>query len=245
MLATRVLPPILRSPPSQPASPGYYNLPRIHEQSLIASMGDGVPQADHDMDTKRGRTLRKSTRSSMTRSTSSPSPIHRQKTAASASPQASPVRITRKRAASLTYPPERRSPEVESPPSTKNSYSAPSTGSGDMSGHVCLCQPEPKIPRPRNGRSDPSSLFLILHISVSPLFLRQRRSLVFGMMTLYSALQATDSLIAFILYRQHHQHGVVAHNPGLANPEISKIIGEKWRGEDEDVKRYWQDLADV
>ncbi|CRK45001.1 hypothetical protein BN1723_016452, partial [Verticillium longisporum] len=34
---------------------------------------------------------------------------------------------------------------------------------------------------------------------------------------------------AFILYRQHHQAQVVSEHPGLANPDISKIIGEQWR----------------
>ncbi|KAF3766077.1 hypothetical protein M406DRAFT_106086 [Cryphonectria parasitica EP155] len=48
---------------------------------------------------------------------------------------------------------------------------------------------------------------------------------------------------AFILYRQHHQAGVVQKRPGLANPEISKIIGELWREEDESIKAYWKRLA--
>ncbi|KAJ5779319.1 hypothetical protein N7457_007039 [Penicillium paradoxum] len=63
----------------------------------------------------------------------------------------------------------------------------------------CLCQPDPKIPRPRN---------------------------------------------AFILYRQHYQAMVVAHNPGLANPEISKIIGEQWRSLSDDDKSKWKALAE-
>ncbi|KAI3128944.1 transcriptional regulator family: HMG [Penicillium roqueforti] len=63
----------------------------------------------------------------------------------------------------------------------------------------CLCQPDPKIPRPRN---------------------------------------------AFILYRQHYQAMVVAHNPGLANPEISKIIGEQWRSLSEEDKSKWKALAE-
>ncbi|PWY87301.1 HMG box protein [Aspergillus sclerotioniger CBS 115572] len=63
----------------------------------------------------------------------------------------------------------------------------------------CLCQPDPKIPRPRN---------------------------------------------AFILYRQHYQAAVVAQNPGLANPEISKIIGEQWRGLPQETKDEWKALAE-
>jgi HMG box factor len=38
---------------------------------------------------------------------------------------------------------------------------------------------------------------------------------------------------------------VVAHNPGLANPEISKIIGEQWRSLSEDDKSKWKALAEV
>lgn len=50
--------------------------------------------------------------------------------------------------------------------------------------------------------------------------------------------------VAFILYRQHHQAQVVAENPGLANPEISKIIGEQWREQPEEVKNGWKRLAE-
>ncbi|EJP65574.1 Repressor of filamentous growth 1 [Beauveria bassiana] len=49
---------------------------------------------------------------------------------------------------------------------------------------------------------------------------------------------------AFILYRQHHQSQVTADNPKLSNPEISKIIGEKWKHEVEDVKETWKKLAE-
>ncbi|KAK4235940.1 putative HMG-box-containing domain protein [Achaetomium macrosporum] len=49
---------------------------------------------------------------------------------------------------------------------------------------------------------------------------------------------------AFILYRQHYQAQVVQQNPGLANPEISKIIGEQWRDEPEESKNQWKLLAE-
>lgn len=52
-----------------------------------------------------------------------------------------------------------------------------------------------------------------------------------------------DLFLAFILYRQHHQHGVTAHHPGLPNPEISKIIGDQWKAESEEEKKKWQGLA--
>jgi hypothetical protein len=51
--------------------------------------------------------------------------------------------------------------------------------------------------------------------------------------------------IAFILYRQHYQAQIVAQNPGLANPEISKIIGEQWRDQPVEVKNEWKRLAEV
>lgn len=55
----------------------------------------------------------------------------------------------------------------------------------------------------------------------------------------------TDRSAAFILYRQHHQAAVVAANPGLANPEISKIIGDHWRSSTPEIKNHWRILAEV
>ncbi|KAI1480387.1 hypothetical protein F4774DRAFT_408888 [Daldinia eschscholtzii] len=49
---------------------------------------------------------------------------------------------------------------------------------------------------------------------------------------------------AFILYRQHYQGQVAARNPGLANPEISKLIGEQWREQPEEIKNNWKRLAE-
>ncbi|KAH0128776.1 hypothetical protein KCU67_g17128, partial [Aureobasidium melanogenum] len=48
----------------------------------------------------------------------------------------------------------------------------------------------------------------------------------------------------FILYRQNRQAAVVAQNPGLANPDISKIIGEQWRNEPEAEKNRWKAYAE-
>lgn len=60
-----------------------------------------------------------------------------------------------------------------------------------------------------------------------------------------STLLTTPSVpTAFILYRQHHQAGVVHKYPGLANPDISKIIGEHWREENDETKNYWKRLAE-
>ncbi|KAI1328064.1 hypothetical protein F5Y16DRAFT_420216 [Xylariaceae sp. FL0255] len=49
---------------------------------------------------------------------------------------------------------------------------------------------------------------------------------------------------AFILYRQAWQGHFAALHQGLANPEISKLIGEKWREQPEDVKNTWKQLAE-
>jgi len=59
------------------------------------------------------------------------------------------------------------------------------------------------------------------------------------------AQPADHCLVAFILYRQHHQQAITARNPGLNNPDISKIIGEQWKAEGEEQKKVWQDLAQV
>ncbi|KAJ5935133.1 hypothetical protein N7466_004680 [Penicillium verhagenii] len=83
--------------------------------------------------------------------------------------------------------------------SSSSSGSASPVRSAKERDTFCLCQPDPKIPRPRN---------------------------------------------AFILYRQHYQATVVAHNPGMANPNISKIIGEQWRHLSEDEKSKWRTLAE-
>ncbi|KAK6226144.1 HMG box protein [Colletotrichum tabaci] len=58
------------------------------------------------------------------------------------------------------------------------------------------------------------------------------------------ALKVPRPRNAFILYRQHHQAQVIAQHPGLSNPEISKIIGEQWRIQSEDVKESWKKLAE-
>ncbi|PNS16897.1 hypothetical protein CAC42_4861 [Sphaceloma murrayae] len=98
----------------------------------------------------------------------------------------SPIHSPRKRSAELMEEPEHTDPS--SPRSAVEPSPIP-----------CLCQPEPKIPRPRN---------------------------------------------AFILYRQHHNASVIARYPNLSNPEISKIIGELWRGEPEEEKQRWKSFAD-
>ncbi|OQO13047.1 hypothetical protein B0A48_02511 [Cryoendolithus antarcticus] len=95
----------------------------------------------------------------------------------------------------------KRNGQQEQVTASDNCATSPLTRNVLLGGNVqvCLCQPDPKIPRPRN---------------------------------------------AFILYRQHHQAKVVAQHPGLANPDISKIIGEQWRNQPNEVKNEWKALAE-
>ncbi|KAG4431183.1 hypothetical protein IFR05_013328 [Cadophora sp. M221] len=112
-------------------------------------------------------------------------------------PIASRTRLTRKRAASIDTD-SANEPRMGDLAINSARTSGPPTS--DLTREqVCLCQPDPKIPRPRN---------------------------------------------AFILYRQHYQAQVVSQNPGLANPEISKIIGEQWREQAPEVKSDWKRLAE-
>ena len=36
----------------------------------------------------------------------------------------------------------------------------------------------------------------------------------------------------------------IADNPGASNPQISKILGERWAQESDEVKAQWKKLAD-
>ncbi|RVX75701.1 hypothetical protein B0A52_00057 [Exophiala mesophila] len=70
----------------------------------------------------------------------------------------------------------------------------------DSGPNVCLCQPDPKIPRPRN---------------------------------------------SFILFRQAQQANIIAQNPGIPNPEVSKIIGKQWQHLSAEAKEEWNTLAEL
>ncbi|KAF1835982.1 hypothetical protein BDW02DRAFT_578284 [Decorospora gaudefroyi] len=197
MLASRVLPPIVRtSPPLPPPTPVavFFNVPRRYVKSSM-HVGDKSPESPLD-DAKPARSLRKSSRINESRAAPTSNPAERVQKEEPPSTAVTSPRTTRKRLSSLVEIPERE--DFGSPTEERAPPSATSAGSPDFSGHVCLCQPEPKIPRPRN---------------------------------------------AFILYRQHHQQAIIARNPGLNNPDISKIIGEQWKAEGDEQKKVWQDLA--
>ena len=62
------------------------------------------------------------------------------------SPLSPPARLNRKRAASLAIIEGSHSPAI-----SELSISSPKSDPANSVSHVCLCQPDPKIPRPRNG----------------------------------------------------------------------------------------------
>ncbi|KAJ4994385.1 hmg box transcriptional [Stagonosporopsis vannaccii] len=194
-MASCVLPPIRSSPPPPPPVVTFFSVPRRYVKSNM-QVGDDKLQHPTE-EGKAGRSLRKSTRNQIPRSAPDRSPEQRTKEEEQSMP-ASPDGHRRRNQSLEADGKVEENLESASPAEAKTPASVGSTGSGDLSPHVCLCQPEPKIPRPRN---------------------------------------------AFILYRQHHQQNIIRRNPGLNNPDISKIIGEQWKAESDEEKKVWQDLA--
>ncbi|KFY14752.1 hypothetical protein V492_02435, partial [Pseudogymnoascus sp. VKM F-4246] len=107
------------------------------------------------------------------------------------------TRLMKKRAASLDTD-AANNPSIANLSLHSASLESPRT---DSNNQVCLCQPDPKIPRPRNVLA-----------------------------------------VAFVSF--HYQGQVIAQNPGLANPEISKIIGAQWREQSIETKSKWKRLAE-
>ncbi len=99
----------------------------------------------------------------------------------------------------------------------------PASSTSNVREHLCLCPPDPKIPRPRNC------------MMTLPLSCRDSLGL------------STNCMVipAFILFRQHQQASIMAQNPGIPNPEVSKIIGEQWRRLSVEAKEEWNLLAEV
>jgi hypothetical protein len=156
MLASRVLPPIVLPFPLPPIPVAtFFIVPRRNVKSNM-QVGDNSPQSSVD-EAKPSRNLRKSSRINESRSAPISNPAERVQKEEPLSPAVVSPKTAKKRLPSFVEVAEAEesgSPLEERPPP-----SATSAGSPDFSGHVCLCQPEPKIPRPRNGESD-SSLFL-------------------------------------------------------------------------------------
>lgn len=119
--------------------------------------------------------------------------------------------------------------------SSSGSSSPVKSAHGDVK--WCLCQPAPKVPRPRNGEWMMSAQSPSEH-GKCILFCRCCSS--WNLEKLANGTRA-----AFILYRQHYQAAVVHRNPGMANPEISKIIGAQWKSITDEERGKWKALANV
>lgn len=153
MLASLVVPPFERSlsPHLQAPVATFFNIPRRYVRSNM-QIGDTPSRSPPD-DTKPARRLRKSTRLHDARSTPTSNPYTKEED--HSSPTMTSPQLAKKRLATLqevingedaVYN-NSSSMDLQSP------QSATSNASGDLSPQVCLCQPEPKIPRPRNGKS--------------------------------------------------------------------------------------------
>lgn len=146
-MASCVLPPIRSSPPLLPPVVTFFSVPRRYVKSNM-QVGDDSLQSPAE-DSRSGRNLRKSTRIQIPRSAPNTSDVQRTKEEEQPTP-ASPL-VARKRNPSLDFDENTEESVKNELTNVKTPASASSTGSGDLSPHVCLCQPEPKIPRPRNG----------------------------------------------------------------------------------------------
>jgi hypothetical protein len=164
MFASRVLPPITR--PSSPPRPSpvatFFHVPRRYVRS---NMQVGAsPSASTIDDAKHSRNLRKSNRIHDVRSAPTSSPLQRTKEEELPSPASNSPRSTKKRLAPLEEAATEEELDTTSPTELRSPRSVASNGSGELSPHVCLCQPEPKIPRPRNGESaTPLSPHVLFH----------------------------------------------------------------------------------
>jgi len=100
---------------------------------------------------------------------------------------------------------------------------------------TCLCPPDPRIPRPRNG----TYVHCLLPLRANKHKAKHEKFFVLGVEL------SRPSFVAFILYRQYHQKDILARTPGLTNPEISKALGDEWRKLDKDTRSEWLQRAEV
>lgn len=115
----------------------------LSEQTVLNKSHTANAHAIHD--NAAGSSRRTSSTTSSRSQHHSPAPSHRSKTPLTPE-ESPPFRSTRKRNAGIVAREDKAidHPDI-SPAHTRNS-------SGDSSLHVCICQPDPKIPRPRNGK---------------------------------------------------------------------------------------------
>lgn len=117
-------------------------LPHRHLHYTSSSMADGVFSTMPHPRTERLPRSPTSLSSNSSRRVSLRSSVQSEK---QQSPPSPPARLNRKRAASLEIV------EANSPAISELSISSPRSDPANSASHVCLCQPDPKIPRPRNG----------------------------------------------------------------------------------------------
>lgn len=145
MLAGRVLPPIHPRPSSPPLAT-FYNIPRRYARSNMQAVENASPHLLLD-DLKPSRPVRKTNRSYELRSSPTSNPVRKVE-----SELPSPVSSI----ASTKHTKKRSQDDFNgavpgdlSDPEHSRASASASSSPGE---HVCLCQPEPKIPRPRNGK---------------------------------------------------------------------------------------------
>lgn len=149
-MASCVLPPIRSSSPPPSPIVTFFSVPRRYVKSNM-QVGEDTSQTPTG-EGKPGRSLRKSTRIQVPKSAPNISPVQVTKEEEQTTP--SSPRSTRKENPSIEATEDSgESADIGSPVDIKTPASAGSVASSDHSPHVCLCQPEPKIPRPRNGES--------------------------------------------------------------------------------------------
>jgi hypothetical protein len=154
MLTGCVLPPIVLPPSPTPLVPvaTFFNVPRRYVKSTMQIGNTSSKSLTEDV--KPSRSLRKSSRIIDARPGPTSNPLQRTQDEDVPSPTVTSPRTKRKRLASLEEVVNSEDfIDNNSPPDLQSPRSATSTGWGEFPPHVCLCQPEPKIPRPRNGES--------------------------------------------------------------------------------------------
>lgn len=156
MLAGRVLPPPHPRPPSPPAVT-FYHIPRRYNRSNM-QVGENGSSYSPAEDVKSPRSSRRGNRFYELRSAPTSSPALNGSKDDIPSPDSSvssPKWRKKRKSTSHDDLNGAESGDGDSPLDSRTSNVSPA-GSEE---HVCLCQPEPKIPRPRNGKSDHSLSF--------------------------------------------------------------------------------------
>ena len=147
MLAGRVLPPIHPRPSSPPLAT-FYNIPRRYARSNMQAI-ENIPSHPSMDDGKSTRSLRKTNKTYERRSAPTSDPAQKAdiELPSPALSNASLAHGKKRGAASQDDAESGDLSDPENPGVTGSASSSPGE-------HVCLCQPEPKIPRPRNGKCD-------------------------------------------------------------------------------------------